>query len=60
MGLEELEEVGLVLFADSFEVEDFAEVGFRFVGDVDEIGLNEGFRGSRPDLKRFEDRVNSG
>lgn len=60
MGLEELEEVGLVLFADSFEVENFAEIGFGFVGDVDEIGLNKGFRWSGPDLKRFEDRVNFG
>lgn len=39
VGLEEIDEVGLVLLAQAFEVEDFAEVGVGFVGDVDQIGL---------------------
>ena len=55
--MEEFEEVGMVLLADALELEDFSEVGVRFVGNVDEIGLHEGFRGGRPHLERFEDGV---
>ncbi len=42
MGLEEFEEVGLVFLGDAFEVEDLAEVDVGFVGNVDEVGLDEG------------------
>ena len=44
MGGKELEELGLVLLADAFQIEEFAEVGVGFVADVDEVGLNERFR----------------
>lgn len=61
MGLEEVEEVGLVLFADNaLELEDFAEVGIGFVGDMDQVGLHEGFRRRRPHLEGLEDRVETG
>ncbi len=50
MRLEEVKQVGLVLLAESFEVEDFAEVGVGFVRDMDEIGLDQGFRRGRPNL----------
>lgn len=45
MGLEEVEEVGVVFLGDAFEVEDLAEVDVGFVGDVDEVGLDERFGG---------------
>ena len=44
-GREEVEELCLLCFADSLEIEDFAEVSVGFVGDVDEVGLYEGFGG---------------
>lgn len=53
MGLKQVNQVGLILLAETFEVEDFAEVGVGFVGDVDEIGLHQSFRRGRPDLERF-------
>lgn len=57
VGLEEVEEVGVVLFAEALEVEDFAEVGVGSVGDVDEVGLHEGFGRGGPHLEGFEDGV---
>lgn len=57
MGVKEVEEVGLVLLAETFEVQDFAEVGVGFVGDVDQVGLHEGFGGGGADLEGFEDGV---
>lgn len=60
MGLKELDEVGLVLFADALQVEDFSEIGVGFVGDVDEVGLDEGFGRGRPNLEGFEDGIEAG
>ena len=50
----------LVLFLETFQIEEFAEVGIRFVGDVNEISLDEGFRRRRADLEGFEDGVDAG
>lgn len=60
VGVEELDESGLVLFADAFELEDLAEIRVGFVADVDEVGLHEGFGRRGPDLERFEERVDLG
>lgn len=59
MRLEEVQEVALVLLAEAFEVEDFAEVGVGFVADVDEVGLHQSFRRGRPHLERFENGVDA-
>jgi hypothetical protein len=40
---EEIEKLCLLSFAETFQVEDLAEIGIGFVGDVDEVGLDEGF-----------------
>lgn len=40
MGLEEVEEMSLVLFGEALEFDHFSKVGIGFVGDVDEVGLD--------------------
>ena len=46
MDLEEFDEMVLLLAAaDALHVEDLAEVGVVLVGDVDQVGLYEGFGG---------------
>lgn len=40
MDTEEFHEGGLVLFSNTFEFEDFAEVGIGAVADVDEVCLH--------------------
>lgn len=57
VGGEEVDKGGLVLFADTLQVEDFAEVGVGFVGDVDQIRLHERFWRRGADLQRFEEGV---
>lgn len=57
MCVEEVHEDGLVGAADALEVEDFPEVGVGFVGDVNEVGLDEGFWGMGADLEGFEEGV---
>ena len=60
MGVKELDEVGVVGLAHALEVEHLAEVGVGFVGDVDEVGLDEGFGGGGPDLEGLEEGVEPG
>lgn len=60
VGVEQLDERGLVLLADALEVEDLAKVGIGFVADVDEVGLHEGFGRRGPDLECFEEGVDFG
>lgn len=60
MGVEELDESRLVLFANTLEVEDLPEIGVGFVADVDQIGLHESFGRRGSDLERFEERVDFG
>lgn len=57
MELEEFHEVVLFLSAaNSFQVQDLAEVVVIAVGDVDQVGLNEGFRWGWSDLKGLQKR----
>ena len=56
----ELHELRLVFLGDALEIEDLAEVGVGSVGDVDEVGLNEGFGGRGMHLEGFEERVEAG
>lgn len=60
VGAKELDEVGVVGLAHALEVEDLAEVGVGFVGDVDEVGLHEGFGWRGPHLQGLEERVEPG
>ena len=59
VGLEELDQVRLVCFFETFEIQDFAEVGVGFVGDMNQVGLDESFGWGGPDLECFEDGVNA-
>lgn len=59
MGLEELDQVSLVSFLETFEIQDFAEVDVRFVGNVNQVGLHQSFWRGGPNLECFEDRVNT-
>ena len=59
MGLEELDQVRLVRFLETFEIQDFAKVGVGFVGDVNQVGLDESFWRGGPNLECFEDGVNA-
>lgn len=56
-GSEEVEELRLLCLADTLEVEDLAEVGVGFVGNVDEVGLDERFGRRRADLQRLEQGI---
>ena len=58
-GCEQVQERGLLGFAQALEVQDLAEVGVGFVGDVDEVGLHEGFGRRGADLEGFEERVDA-
>ncbi len=60
MGLEQVDQIGLVLFANAFQFEDFPEIGVGSVGNVDKVGLDEGFWWGRAYLEGFEDRVEAG
>lgn len=40
---EEILKLVLFCFADALEIENLAEIGVGFVGNVDEVGLHEGF-----------------
>lgn len=60
VGVEELDERGLVLLADALEVEDLTEIDVGFVADVDQVGLHESFGRRGSDLERFEERVGFG
>lgn len=50
--------MGLVGPLQTFEVQDLSEVRVRFVGNVDEVGLDQRLRRRRSYLKRLEDRIN--
>ena len=56
-GREEVEELGLLSLADALEIHDLFEVGVRFVGNVDEVGLYECLWWRGADLECFEERV---
>lgn len=56
----ELDELGVVFLGDALEVEDFSEVGVGPVGDVDEVGLYEGFGWRGAHLKGFEEGEQAG
>lgn len=61
MQVEELHELVLLLLApDPLEFEDATEVGFAPVRDVDEIGLDQGFRRRWPDLYCLEKSIDFG
>lgn len=60
VGVEEVDEGGLLALADALEVEDLAEVCVGAVGDVDEVGLDEGFWGRGAHLERLEEGVEFG
>ena len=57
MNGKEFEEVSMVCLANALELEDLAEVGVGAVGNVDEVGLDEGFWRRWPDLEGFEEGV---
>jgi hypothetical protein len=41
----------------TFQLEDFAEIRIGAITDVDQVGLHETLGGRRPDLKGFEERI---
>ena len=45
VGLEEFDEVGLILSAHTLEVKDLFEVGVGFIADMDQVCLDETFWG---------------
>lgn len=59
-GREEVEKLSLLSLADALEIKNLAEVGVGFVGNMDKVGLHEGFWRRRTNLQRFEKRVDLG
>ena len=57
MGLKKLDQVSLVWFSDTLQVKYLAKVRISFVGDVDQVCLDEGFWWRRTDLERLENWV---
>jgi len=60
MGLEELDQVSLVWFPDPFQLKYLAEIGVRFVGDVDKVRLDQRFWGGWAYLKSLQNWIKPG
>ena len=56
---EQLEEVGLLVAADALQLQDAAEVGVGPVGEVDQVGLDEGLGRRGAHLEGLEERVDA-
>ena len=50
----------LVWLPNALEVEDLAEIGVGFVGNVNEVRLDKRFRWGGTHLQRLQDRVDAG